>query len=493
VATRPPIGLPKLPRRGKIVLSIVAVLIFLLIIGARLLSTYVDWLWFGEVGFHSVFSTILVTRVVLFFALGLLVGGVFAVSIGVAYRMRPVFVPVSGADDPLARYRSAIVQRVRLIGIGLPVFVGLIAGWAAQSDWQVVQMFLHATSFGVQDPEFHFDVGFYAFKLPFYTWLIGWLFVTVVVAFFGALITHYLFGGIRLAGKGGQLATPARVQLSITAGVFVMIYAVSYFFERYELLSDDRNSLFTGATYTDLNAVLPAKLILLCISVFCAVAFFAGAFLRNLQLPAIATVLLVLSSILIGTAWPLVLQQFSVKPNESAKEQIPIQRNMDATRQAFGLGPDKVEIKEYPGTSTADLDQLQSDPGASNTISNVRLLDPNILAPTFTQQQATDNVYGFPAKLDVDRYTVDNQLRDYVVAAREINTDNLAENQRSWINRHVVYTHGNGFVAAAANTVDEAPSQTAESPTSSTTPTTSTRGGYPIFTVSDLNSMDSAK
>ena len=498
MATRPPIGLPKLPRRGKILLSIAVGLIFILIVGARLLSTYVDWLWFGEVGFHSVFSTILVTRVVLFFALGLLVGGVFAVSIAVAYRTRPVFVPVSGADDPLARYRSTVVQRVRLIGIGLPVLVGLIAGWAAQSDWQVVQLFLHATPFGIQDPEFHLDVGFYAFKLPFYTWLIGWLFVTVVVAFFGALITHYLFGGIRLANKGGQLATPARVQLSVTAGVFVLIYAISYFFERYELLSDDRNSLFTGATYTDLNAVLPAKLILLCISVFCAIAFFAGAFLRNLQLPAIATVLLVLSSILIGTAWPLVLQQFSVKPNESAKEQIPIQRNIAATKDAFGLGPDKVKIdpKPYPGTQNASLSQISNDAAARNTISNVRLLDPNILAPTFTQQQATDNVYGFPSKLDVDRYTVDNQLRDYIVAAREINTDNLAENQRSWINRHVVYTHGNGFVAAPANTIDQAPSgdsNPASGSTSTPTTTATTQGGYPVFTVSDLKTMEAAK
>jgi len=220
VATRPPIGLPKLPRRGKIVLSIVVGLIVLLIIGARLLNTYVDWLWFGEVGFHSVFSTIVVTRIVLFFALGILVGGVFAASITIAYRTRPVFVPVSGADDPLARYRSTVVQRVRLIGIGLPTLVGLIAGWAAQADWQVVQLFMHATPFGVKDPEFGLDIGFYAFKLPFYSWLIGWLFVTVVVAFFGALITHYLFGGIRLAGKGGQLATPARVIDSCTrAGV----------------------------------------------------------------------------------------------------------------------------------------------------------------------------------------------------------------------------------------------------------------------------------
>jgi uncharacterized membrane protein (UPF0182 family) len=494
VATRPPIGLPKLPRRGKIVLSIVVALILLLIIGSRLLGTYVDWLWFGEVGFRSVFSTILVTRLILFFTVGLLVGGVFAVSIIVAYRTRPVFVPVTGADDPLARYRSVIVQRVRLIGIGLPLLVGLIAGFAAQSDWQVVQLMLHGTSFGIQDPEFHLDIGFYAFKLPFYTWLIGWLFVMVVVAFFGALITHYLFGGIRLANKGGQLATPARVQLSVTAGLFVLIYAVSYFFERYELLSGDRNSLFTGATYTDLNAVLPAKLILLCISVFCAIAFFVGAFLRNLQLPAIATVLLVLSSVLVGTAWPLVLQQFSVKPNESAKEQVPIQRNIEATRQAFGLTPDKVKVEDYNGTSSAGLTQIRDDAAARNTISNVRLLDPNILAPTFTQQQATDNVYGFPTKLDVDRYTVDNKLQDYIVAAREINTANLAENQKSWINRHVVYTHGNGFVAAPANTIDQAPSQTSPTaPTTPTQPTSSTQGGYPVFTVSDLTTMTAAQ
>ncbi|WP_018684122.1 UPF0182 family protein [Actinokineospora enzanensis] len=473
MATRPPIGLPKLSRRSRILLYIAATLILLLLVGSRLLNTYVDWLWFGEVQFRSVFTTILWTRVALFFAVGLLVGGLLAVSLWVAYRTRPVFVPVSSADDPLARYRSTIVQRVRLFGIGLPVLMGVIAGSAAQSDWQQIQLLFHGTDFGVKDAQFQIDIGFYVFTLPFITWLINWLFVAVAIAFFGALITHYLFGGIRLAGRGGQLAAPARMQLSITAGVFVLVYAVDYFFERYELLFNTHD-LFSGANFTDLNAVLPAKLILMFIAAFCAVAYFAGAFLRNLQLPAIATALLILSGILVGAAWPAVIQQFSVRPNENAKEALSIQRNIEATRDAYGLGPDKVKTQDYAGTTDASPSTIRGDQSNINTISNVRLLDPNILAPTFTQREGRENFYGFPEKLDVDRYTVDGKTQDYVVAAREIKTQGLTETQGGWINRHMVFTHGNGFVAAPANTVNSALQDSND------------QGGYPVFKVSDL-------
>lgn len=250
MATRPPIGLPKLSRRSRILLIIAATIILLLIVGARLLDTYVNWLWYDEVGFKSVFSTMLVTRVALFFIMGTLVGGLLAGSLIIAYRTRPVFVPLSGSEDPLAKYRSTIVQRVRLFGIGIPLIVGLIAGSTAQGDWQLIQLMLNGTSFGRTDPEFHKDIGFYAFTLPFISWVITWLFVSVAIAFFGALITHYLFGGIRLAGRGGQFSVPARMQLSITAGVFVVIYAVDYFFERYELLFSDRNDLSRSMTTT---------------------------------------------------------------------------------------------------------------------------------------------------------------------------------------------------------------------------------------------------
>jgi len=469
VATRPPVSLPKLSRRSRILLIIAAVIVLALLLGARLLDTYVDWLWFGEVGARSVFTTQLVTRVVLFFAVGLLVGGALAVSLMIAYRSRPVFVPISGADDPLARYRSAIVARIRLFGVGIPVLTGLIAGLSAQGDWQVVQLFLNGTSFNQTDPEFGNDVGFYAFDLPFYNWLLGWLFITVVVSFFGALIAHYVFGGIRLAGKGGQLAGPTRAQLAITVGLFVLLKAAEYFFDRYNLLLSDRGMpLFVGATYTDLNAVLPAKLILLCISVICAIAFFAGAFLRNLQLPAIALVLLILSSILVGVAWPAVLDQFSVKPNANEKEATSIQRNMEATRKAFGLTD--VTYTDYTGKSEATAAQVKEDTG---TLPNIRLLDPNVLSDTFTQRVGRENFYGFPAKLDIDRYTVGGTTQDYIVAAKEIKTEGLTGNQTSWINKHLVYTHGNGFVAAPANTIDRAVKDA------------NSDGGYPIATTSD--------
>ena len=470
MATRPPVSLPKLSRRSRILLIIASVVVLALLLGARFLETYVDWLWFGEVGARRVFSTIVLTRIVLFFAVGLLIGGALAISLMIAYRTRPVFVPISGTDDPLARYRSAIVGRIKLFGIGIPLLTGLIAGASAQADWQVVQLFLNGTSFGQKDPEFGHDIGFYAFDLPFYNWLLGWLFIAVVLSFIGALITQYLFGGIRLAGRGGQFSVPARMQLSITAGAFVVVYAVSYFFERYELLFSNRNDLFNGATYTDLNAVLPAKLILMFIAGFCAVAFFVGAFMRNLQLPAIATALLVLTSILIGAAWPAVLQQFSVKPNENVKEALPITRNLEATKYAYGL--EHVDIKEYPGVSTATPAQVRADTG---TVPNVRLLDPSILSSTYVQKEGRENYYGFPDKLDVDRYMVDNKMQDYIVAAREISTDRLAENQKGWINRHMQFTHGDGFVAAPANTID----RSVQDPDS-------VGGGYPVFTVSDL-------
>lgn len=362
MATRPPVSLPKLSKRSRILLVIAAVVVLALLLGARLLDTYVDWLWFGEVGARNVFTTELYTRIGLFFAIGLLVGGMLALSLAIAYRTRPVFVPVSGADDPLARYRSTVVARIRLFGIGIPVVAGVIAGFSGQDAWQRVQLYFNGTNFGQTDPEFGNDVGFYAFDLPFYNWLLGWLFVAIAVAFVGALLAHYLFGGIRLAGKGGQMAGPARVQLAIIIGTFVLFKAVEYFLDRYNLLFSDRNApLFYGATYTDLNAVLPAKLILLCISVFCAIAFFVGAFLRNIQLPAIALVLLILSGILVGAAWPAVLEQFSVRPNANDKEAQSIQRNMDATKFAFDLGD--VKYDAYTGKTTATPAEVRADKG----------------------------------------------------------------------------------------------------------------------------------
>jgi uncharacterized membrane protein (UPF0182 family) len=469
---RPPVA-PSLSRRTRLLLITAGVVVVLLIVGSRLTSFYVNWLWFGEVGFRNVLTTILFTRVVQFLVVGMVLGGLTALALWIAYRFRPVFVPVSGPEDPVARWRTVILQRPRLFGIGIPVVVGLLCGVFAQGDWQTVQMFLHATPFGQADPEFGNDVSFYAFSLPFYRLVLNWLFAATAISFLVALVAHYLMGGIRLSGRSGQVSSAARAQLAVLAGVFVLFKAVGYFLDRYDLLFSGRNrATFYGATYTDLNAVMPAKLILLIISVICAIAFFVAAFRRNLQLPAIALVMLVISSILLGAAWPAVLQQFVVAPNANEREAPSIQRNIDATRQAFGLTSDKVSIQPYSGTSTATPAQVRAD---TATIPNIRLLDPGKLNKTFTQLQQRRNFYGFANTLDIDRYTVGGQTQDYIVAARELDQSALVGNQTDWINRHLVYTHGNGFVAAPANQVN------------ATLEDTGGQGGLPKFTVSDTS------
>lgn len=470
MAMRPPVGAPTLTRRTRILLVVAAILVLLLLGGARMINLYVDWLWFGEVGFRGVFTTVLFTRIVQFLVGGLLIGGLVALSLFIAYRSRPVFVPVTGPEDPIARYRTVIIQRLRLFAIGIPVIIGVIAGLAAQGDWQTVQQYLNSTPFGVVDPEFGIDVGFYAFQLPFYRYVLDWLFVAVAVSFVVALITHYIFGGIRLTGRAGLVSGAARAQLAVLAGTFVLLKALAYYLDRYELLYSDRSDIFTGATYTDLNAVMPAKLILLFISIICAAAFFVAVFRRNLQLPAIATVLLVLSSVLVGAAWPQVLQQFVVAPNANERESVPIERNIAATKQAFGLTEDKVKEVPFTGTSQVSPNEVRND---TATVPNIRLLDPAKLGETFTQLQQRRQFYGFPSRLDIDRYTTNGQTEDYIVAARELNSNGLAGNQTDWINRRLVYTHGNGLVVAPANRVNASLDANAG------------QGGLPVFTSID--------
>ncbi|BCI52211.1 UPF0182 protein [Mycolicibacterium litorale] len=444
--------MPKLTRRSRILIGIALAVVLLLLIGPRFIDTYVNWLWFGELGYRSVFTTVLFTRIVVFLVVSIVIGAIVFAGLALAYRTRPVFVPTVGPNDPIARYRTTVMSRLRLFGIGIPAFIGILAGIVAQSYWVRIQLFLHGGEFGVTDPQFGLDLGFYAFELPFYRLVLSYLFVATFLAFVANLLGHYLFGGIRLSGRSGALSRSARIQLVSLVGTLVLLKAFAYWLDRYELLSHTRGGKpFTGAGYTDINAVLPAKLILMAIAVICAVAVFSAIVLRDLRIPAIGVVLLLLSSLVVGAGWPLVVEQFSVKPNAAQKESEYISRSITATRQAYGLTDQTVTYRDYPGNSPATAQQVAADRA---TTSNIRVLDPNIVSPAFTQFQQGKNFYFFPDQLAMDRYRDANgNLRDYVVAARELNPDRLIDNQRDWINRHTVYTHGNGFIASPANTV----------------------------------------
>jgi uncharacterized membrane protein (UPF0182 family) len=450
---RPSLPVPTLSRRAKIIIGVVVLLVLVLSVLGSLVRLYVDWLWFGEVDYRQVFTTGLRTRIFLFLFFGLLMAAVIAANLLLAYRFRPPFRPMSLEQQNLERYRSALEPRRKLVVVLVSGVLGLFTGITAQAQWQTWLLWRNGTRFGVNDPQYGMDIAYFTFTYPFQRFVLGLLFTAVVLSLLSAVAMHYLFGGVRLQTPGEKVTPAARVHLSVLLGIFVLLKAAAYYLDRYGLLFNERDGR-TGASYTDINAVLPAKTILMFVALICAAAVFANIFLRNVQLPAIALVLLVLTSVLMSGIYPAIVQQFTVRPNANEKEAEYISRNIQATQAAYGIKStrDGGKVSQRPYAATTDvaaaLPALRADKA---TIPNARLLDPNILTPTFRQFQQIRNVYDFPSKLDIDRYTINGRTSDYVVAVRELRSENLTGNQTNWINRHTLYTHGNGFVAAAAN------------------------------------------
>ncbi|MTD92498.1 UPF0182 family protein [Corynebacterium hiratae] len=465
-------------RPPKFLSWVVAIIAVLLFIGPMLVGFYTDWKWFGAIEYRGVFTKTLVTRIVLFFLFGLVAAAITYVAGLVVWRGRGDSMDMADFNSPVYQYRKSIESTMNVFLKVIPVLVGVVSGLLGQANWRTVMLFLNSHDFGVKDPQFNHDLGFYAFSLPVWTMLVSAFSMLLAVCFLIALVGHYILGGIRLgnraAGVRGSLSKAARTQLAVTAGLWMLLQVAGYWLGRYQLLYTE-HSLFTGGSYTDINAYLPAKIILMIIGVFVAVAIFSAVVIKDLRIPGLAVVLMVLSSLVIGQGWPLIMERFSVNPNRQAKEAESISRNIESTRFAYGLTDDKVTYEENWGAEDVADDKVASD---DSTISNLRLLDPDILAPTFTQMQQLKNFYGFPETLAMDRYEIDGELRDFVVAARELDPNELQENQQNWINRHTVYTHGNGFIAAQANTVDEVARDAG-----------SARGGFPIFTVADLQTQ----
>ncbi len=424
----------------------VGILVILGAIFTAVSGFYADWLWFKSVNFTSTWSTILGTKAILFVVSGLITALLVMFNVFLAFKRRPLYVPLSVEADNLERYRAQIEPIRRTVFIGGFIALFYFAGTSGSTLWSSWLLFKNSTDFGVKDPQFNMDISFFAFRLPFWQTIIGWAISTLVLAIIASVVVHYLYGGIRLQVREDRTTVAARVQLSVLLGLVVLLKAVAYWFDRYALALKD-SKLITGLTYTDVNAVLPAKAILAGIALVCALLFFANIIRRSWVLPAAGTVLLVISSVLIAGLYPAAIQTFQVKPSESSKEAVFIQRNIDATRAAYGL--ENVTVSDYQATLTTSAGQLTKD---AATISNIRLMDPNVIAATFRQLQQIKPYYTFPDSLDIDRYTVDGVKRDAVVAVRELNIN--GNPSRNWINDHLVYTHGFGFVAAFGNTRD---------------------------------------
>ncbi|GGV66624.1 UPF0182 protein [Streptomyces griseoloalbus] len=453
-------------RRVRTLLMTLGVLAVLGMVFTMFAGFWTDWLWYRSVDYSSVFTTTLWTKIGLFFVFGLLMALAVGFNVWLAHRMRPPLSAMSMEQQNLDRYRMGIAPYKKWLLLGITALVGLIAGASASSQWRTWLMWVNGVSFGQKDPQFKLDVSFYAFDLPWYRFLLGFGFAATILALIAAALTHYLYGGLRITSPGARATAAATGHLSVLLGVFVALKAVAYWLDRYGLAvkSSDFKATdsWTGLRYVDANAYLPAKTILFCIAVICALLFFATLWRRTWQLPVIGFGLMVLSAILIGGLYPAIVQKFQVQPNEQAKEAPYVEKNLKATREAYGI--DDSQVTEYPGTSqTEDKTQLRDD--VTDTAS-IRIMDPNIVSPTFQQLQQIRNYYAFPTNLDVDRYTKDGKDQDTVIGLRELNLNGIPK--RNWINDHFRYTHGYGVVAAEGTSADA--------------------GGRPAFTESDLPS-----
>ncbi|MEV4277152.1 UPF0182 family membrane protein [Actinoplanes xinjiangensis] len=440
--------LPRMSRRGRVTVGVlVGVFILFTLLGWGI-DAYTDYLWFDEVERTDVFSGVILTRLVLFLVVGAVMTLIVAGNLYLAYRLRPLLRPHSAEQATLERYRMILAPRLGTWIAVTGVIIGFFAGLSAQSRWGDWMLFRNGGPFGETDPQFGVDISFYIFEYPLWRYLLGLGFTAVVLSVIGSLAVHYIFGGVRLQGVGDRMTTAARAHLTSLVAVFVLLKAVAYVLDRRALLLEQHVSPgLYGAGYTDVNALLPAKEILAYISVVVAIAIivFSNAVMRNLVWPGVSLALLAISAVAIGGIYPLAVQNFQVKPSLFDKESEYIARSIAATRTAFGL--ENTEVSQYPTGSGRPPETLASDTSAQN----LRIIDPQLVSQAFTVSQQSRGFYDFGDKLDVDRYTINGKTQDYVVGAREIDDEKLTAQQSNWLNRHTVYTHGYGLVAAPAN------------------------------------------
>ncbi|MEU2079666.1 UPF0182 family protein [Streptomyces sp. NPDC013489] len=435
-------------RRARTLLMTLGVLAVLAMAFVMFAGFWTDWLWYRSVKYSSVFTTTLWTKIGLFAVFGLLMGLAVGLNIWLAYRLRPPLSAMSLEQQSLDRYRMGLAPFKKWVLLAVTALVALIAGASASGQWRTWLMWVNGVKFGEKDPQFGLDVSFYAFDLPWYRFLLAFGFAAVVLSLIAAALTHYLYGGLRITSPGARATAAATGHLSVLLGVFVALKAVAYWLDRYGLAvkSSDFKATgnWTGLRYVDANAYLPAKTILFCIAAICAVLFFATLWRRTWQLPVIGFGLMVLSAILIGGLYPAIVQKFQVQPNEQAKEAEYIQKNIDATRKAYAI--DRTKLENYSGKSTVKAkDQLRSN---ADSAASYRVLDPNIVSPTFQQLEQKRKYYQFPTTLDVDRYAG----KDTVVGLRELNIKGIPK--RNWINDHFTYTHGFGAIMASGTQTD---------------------------------------
>ncbi|MEZ5214018.1 MAG: UPF0182 family protein [Microbacterium sp.] len=423
-------------------IAITLVVIAVIVVGFFIFaSLYADWLWFDQLGFTGVLWTQWTARVIMFLVgFAAMAVPVFA-AIQLAYRLRPVYARLSSQLD---HYQEVVEPLRRLAMWGIPVFFGFFAGFAAAAQWETVWLWANGVDTGTTDPQFQMDVGFYLFSLSFFSAALGFASAVILVCLGVTVLVAYLYGSVRVGQRELRISKAARIQLAVLAGLYLLVQAASLWLDRYKTLTKQGDRI-TGASYVDDHAIIPGLTILAIAAIIVALAFFVTAVIGRWRFPLIGAGLLIVSSIVVGIAYPWVLYNISVRPNQETLESPYYQRNIDATKVAYGI--EGLQKSDFQAVTDAEPGQLRAD---AETTASIRIMDPAIISPTVRQLEQYRSYYKFTDPLDVDRYQIDGQSQDTVVSVRELNLDQLGQ-AASWYNTTLVYTHGYGMVAAKGN------------------------------------------
>lgn len=406
----------------------IAAFIALIVVFTSTVGIYTDWLWFASMGQARVYRTRLLAQV------GMWLGGALMTLLVLALNWfiipRPLLTQLRLRLQDRRRVPIIIGSRLLSLALGIvALLVILVMADEAKNRWMMFLVFVHAQPFGLSDPIFGLDTGFYVFRLPMYRFLVGWLLALIVLALLGSILVYLFAQRIR--------ARMATTHLSVLSALFLAGKAVDYQLQRLALLNSSRGVVF-GAGYTDVHARLPILNLMSIVVALGVVALLINIFIRRWRLLLIVGALwLVLS--FIGSFYPGLVQRFTVQPNELALERPYIEHNVRFTRYAYGL--DNVQEYDYQVTGVLTMEELE---GNTDTLDNVRLWDWRPLRATYEQLQEIRTYYTF-LDLDVDRYTVGGRLRQFTLGVRELDVEQLSEEARTWINQHLIYTHGYGL------------------------------------------------
>jgi hypothetical protein len=427
-----------------------AVVILVLLFSLRgLAGFYTDYLWFDSLGQGDTWGSLLGARVVPALVFTVIFFAILFANLVIADRLAPRLRPMGAPtpeDELVSRYQQTTARYRGRIRVGVAVFFALIAGIGVSSQWRQWILFTNGVDFGIKDPEFGKDVGFYVFDLPFIKFMIDWLFAGLVIVLLVTAVAHYLNGGIRFQSPLQRVTPQVKAHLSVILAVMALVKTAEYYFSRFELNLSDRG-VVDGASYTDVKAQLPALNFLIFVSIIAAALFIWNIWRRGWVLPVIAVGLWAFVSLVVGTIYPALIQNFKVNPNEFATERPYIRRNISATRQAFNLSA--IDVKDF--RYNQDLQPAVVDINRP-TIDNARLWDPTVIRSTYQTLQALQTYYRIN-DVDVDRYDIDGQTTQMLLSARELNSSELPS--QSWVNEHLVYTHGYGAVASPSNKAAE--------------------------------------